>query len=415
MSKWTDGLKDFLSGYANTRAATNRNAYVEDTRLGREQLRAIYKLGVASKIFRLLTSYAINNTMAFDSKEDEEMFNDKMADAFKRAAIFQLGFGRGIVVLVEKGVDLSTPLIGKVDANRVKFEVFSGDEVTPLDVSYDLSNDRYYKPNQYQVRGYSFHWTRVIDLTYFEPIHFEKSNYFYGGISLPELVYNQLINDSVIERASASIVEKNATLFYKIKGFKNALRSKKEGSMLEYFNSLENARSIYGAGLIDEEDAVEVHSQSLSNLKDADDISLRRLALVTGIPLPFLVGENVKGLNSAGDTERDTLNDTVNQYQTLHLIKPLNEFAERMGLGTIKFKESIGMNASEQASYETKVIDNAAKLTLMGEDGSKYLEDKGVITRDPFDLMFPENDSQESELETDPELALTKTRLEEGL
>ena len=300
MNFFTDGLTNFLSNFANTRAATNSNAFVEKSRLGREQLRAIYKIGVTSKIFRVLSSYALNDTIVFDDAKDKGTFERKMKKAFKRAAIYQLGFGRGIIVINEKGADLSKPAPEKLNINRVKFDVFSGDETTPLDVSYDLSDERYYKPKRYQVRGYEFHWTRVIDLTYFEPVEYEKASYFYGGISLPELIYNQLINDSVIERASASIVEKNSTLFYKIKGFKQNLRNKQEKPMLDYFTKLENARSIYGAGLIDEEDAVESISQSLTNLKDADDISLRRLAMVTGIPLPMLIGENVKGLNSSG-------------------------------------------------------------------------------------------------------------------
>lgn len=414
MSFFKDGLTNFLSNFANERAATNSNAFVERTRLGREQLRAIYKLGIASKMFRLLAGYALNNTMIFESKDDEILYKEKMATAVKRAAIYQLAFGRGIIVINEKGADLSKPAPANLNPARVKFDVFSGDETTPLDVDYDLSSDRYYKPKQYQVRGYSFHWTRVIDLTYFEPIEFEKPDYFYGGISLPELIYDQLINDSVIQRASASIVEKNSTLFYKIKGFKQNLKNKQEKPMLDYFNKLENARSIYGAGLIDEEDAVESITQSLSNLKDSDDISLRRLAMVSGIPLPFLVGENVKGLNSAGDTERDTLNDTVNAYQDLYLLEQLNIFADRMGMGRIEFKESLGMNAQEQASYDTKIIDNAAKLTMMGEDGQKYLQDHGVIAEDPWRDMFPEDDNTIEVSENDlPNLTISN--IEEGL
>jgi hypothetical protein len=386
-----DGLKDFLSGYANERAATNRNSFVEGQKLGREQLRAIYKVGITSKIFRLLTGYALNDTMIFETEEDKKIFTSKMAHAFRRAAIYQLAFGRGIIVINEVGSDLSKPKEGPVNPARVKFDVFSGDETTALDVDYDLASPRYYQPKSYQVRGYQFHWTRVIDLTYFEPIEFEKPIYLYGGISLPELIYNQLINDSVIERASASIVEKNSTLFYKVKNFKQNIQNKQEKPMLEYFSRLEDARSIYGAGLIDAEDEAFSVDQSLSNLKDADDISLRRLAMVTGIPLPFLVGENVKGLNSAGDTERDTLNDTVNAYQDLYLVEKLNQFANRCGLGLIEFKPSLGMNANEQASYDTKIIDNAVKLTAMGQDGQKYLEKHGVIEKDDFEEMFPDD------------------------
>jgi hypothetical protein len=46
-------------------------------------------------------------------------------------------------------------------------------------------------------------------------------------------------------------------------------------------------------------------------LKDTDDISLRRIAMVSGVPLPMLIGENVKGLNSSGTQEKTSFNEMI--------------------------------------------------------------------------------------------------------
>ena len=140
----------------------------------------------------------------------------------------------------------------------------------------------------------------MIDFTYVEPVEREAAIYRYGGISEFELIYAQLVNDAIIERAAPAIVEKNSTMFYRVKGFKQAIQDSKEQSMVDYFSKLETARSIYGAGILDLEDDVKTVDQTLANLHEVDQIALKRLAMVTGIPLMMFGGEQPKGLNATG-------------------------------------------------------------------------------------------------------------------
>jgi hypothetical protein len=119
-----------------------------------------------------------------------------------------------------------------------------------------------------------------------------------------------------------------------------------------------------------------------------DDVSLRRLAMVTGIPVPILVGENVKGLNSTGDNERLIFNEMLANYRANYLLAPINRLMAIAGLGEVEFKDNQGYTLEERASYERLILDNALILQNIGEDAGKYLEEKGLIKKDSVADFF---------------------------
>ena len=375
-----DGLTDLLSSVTNMRSAQSRNVF-NGKQLDEDTMRQVYKTGTFSKILRLKTGLALNNSIVFEKKEDEKIYKAKIEKAVKLACQYQLGFGRGIVVIHEKGAILSQPLKENWDGENYKLDVFSGDMVTVGEVDQDLSSMRYYKPRMYIVKGHPIHWTRVADFTYVEPVEYEKPNYRYGGISEAELIYGQLINDAVVERASATIIEKNSSLFYKIKGFKELVMSKKEEALLRYITVMENQRSISGAGIVDDEDEVMQVAQALTNLKEVNDVSKGRLAMVTGIPTNILMGDNNNGLNSNGDNDQKTLNDTIQAYQEQYVIDVLNSLLTRLKLDPVEFKETQARTPLENANYDKIVIGNAFQLAQMGEDFDSYLKDNGITNQ----------------------------------
>ena len=107
-------------------------------------------------------------------------------------------------------------------------------------------------------------------------------------------------------------------------------------------------------------------SQSIADLDKVDNITLRRLAMMTGIPLSILVGEAVNGLNATGDSEREVMNDTVTNLQSDYLIKGLQRLAEIFGLGVVKFKENQGQTPEEAIDYDMKAVLVAEKALYDG-------------------------------------------------
>lgn len=387
-----DGMANIVNGLANRRSAVATNI-ITSTRLDDTQLRAIFKTGLGAKIVTIKTGYALNETLQFESDKDKDKYDLRLQRAVKKAAKFMIGFGRGIILLNERGADLSKARTEPVDPSKTKLDVFSGDMVTAMEVSIDLSDERYQKPKYYNVRGKSFHWSRVIDFTYYLPPELDLPNYKYGGISEFEMIHTQLINDGIVERASGTILEKNSTLFHKIKGFADAVRCGDDDYLIQYYARLAEIRGIYGDGLIDGEDDVISIAQTLTNLDAVDNITIRRLALVTSIPVPMLVGESVQGLNSTGNQERQSFQDMVEGLQFDYLLDPITELCQAYGIDGVCFKENQGGTAAERMDFETKVIDNALKLDSMGEDGRAYLIEHDVIKKDAWaDLFKPEEE-----------------------
>jgi len=390
MVKFLDGIRSFVSELTNSRAAEASN-YVDTVRLSVADMRAIYRTGLGNKIIRIKAGDALKDTLQFESTDDEEFYRARLAAKVKGAARWCLAFGRGIVVIHHRGEDLVTPL-GKVDPARVLLSVFSGDMVVASKIDLDLQSPTYYKPLEYTTRGQPIHHTRVVDFTYVRPPELELPAYRYGGISEFELVYEQIIADGVVQRACPRIIDKASTLFYKVPGFADAMQSGNSSAMVAYFRQLENIRGIMSAGLVDKEDDIEAISQSITNLADADQITLRRLAMVTGISVTRLIGEAPRGMNSTGEKEAQMDQDMLETLQSDYFLEPINELMRKLGQGRVSFRENQGQTPNDRLDYETKAIDNAVKLAQLGEDHGTYLTDHGVIKIDEYDSLFSEAD-----------------------
>lgn len=395
-----DGIQSLSNKITNKRNQLDLNQY-KHKQISYNEIRSIYKSGLGSKIVRLKSGYALNKTINFQTEHDENYYNKNLRKEVKRACKFMIGFGRGVIINYYNNDRLDQPL--RIDENRaLKVRAYSGDEITVNYIDRDFHSNNYNKPKSYFIKGYEIHSSRVIDFTYVEPPEEDLSCYDYGGISEFELIYKQIIADGIVERASSNIVEKNASIFYKVFGFKNLLQTKQESSLLEYFETVEDLRSNNGSSILDSEDNIEIHTQPLSNLKEISDQTLRRLAMVTGIPMPILIGENVKGLNSTGDNERLIFQDTIETIQSEYILEPLQSLLNLHKLGEINFKENQGDSPQAKAAYENTIINNAILLYNMNEDHNQYLIDHDIIKKDDFiELLTQDNESNQQDLPID--------------
>ncbi|MAB53464.1 phage portal protein [Marinobacter sp.] len=389
---FADGLTSLNNKLANRRDPRRNNIITSAGRVGWEELRSIYRSGMGSKIIRLKSGIALNDSLQFFTETDRDFYNARLQKHVKRAAKFMLAFGRGLVVVHEPGADLSRPLSRDADLSKARYHTFSGDMVAVSSVNMDLASPDYYRPRLFNVRGTTIHPSRCVDFRYVEPVEHDAPQYQFGGISEFELIRNELVADQIVQRAAPSMLEKSSTIFYKLKGFKALLSDHKEDEAVAYFSELENLRSIYGAGIVDADDTIESITQALTNLADSDMITLRRLAMVTGLPLSWLVGEAARGLNSTGEGERQVLMQTIETLQSDFLQDPINQLLSLHGMDPVEFKDNQGERPTERMEYEVKVIQNALVLWQMGEDYGKYLERHGIVTPDAFDKMFGADD-----------------------
>ena len=141
MTRFSDGIANIVNQLANRRSAVAVNRIVS-TKLDWPQMRAIYRSGLGSKIVRIKAGYALNDTLQFESAQDEKLYKAKLERQVKNAAKLMIGFGRGIILINERGANHSKPATS-FDLSRVKLDVFSGDMVTAQGVSIDLDDPRW--------------------------------------------------------------------------------------------------------------------------------------------------------------------------------------------------------------------------------------------------------------------------------
>jgi hypothetical protein len=379
MSKLTahhDGVLDLVNNLANIRNTTS-NSMINARRTSIRELQQVFHTGLGRKIIDIKVGRALRDTLNFDKDDTLKIYNQLLYKHVKHAMEYMLAFGRGIIVLRQLGDDLSKP-ITSLNIKKLSPITFGGDTVVALGGVIDLNDSRYMQPTLYQVNGAVIHPSRVIDFSYYRPSEEYLPEYQYGGISEFELIYDQLVNDGIVERASVTGLNKNSIPTIKVKDFKQLCMQKKEGDMLRYFGAMENAASIYGSRLIDADDDIFTTQQTLTNLVQADLISIRRLSMVSQIPQAWLIGESVKGLNATGEFEQNVFQDMIERLQENFLIEPINRLLSLCNLGVAEFKDNQGVNPLKRIEFETKVLENARKLKELGRDEGEYLKEYGL-------------------------------------
>lgn len=388
MLTYLDGLSSLVSSVTNRRAASARNAFRSVPSVDYVELVAVYESGIGNKIVRIKAAGALDpDDIVFDGKGDREFYEDVLGLLVRDTTRFMLAFGRAIIVLQERGESLSSPLQGTPDMGRLMLRMWSGDMVYTSPGIVDLNSPDYMKPTTYYVRGRPIHRSRVIDFTYVRPTELDLPKYRYGGISEFQLIREQLIADGVVARAVPTILDKASTMVYRVKGFKETLQQKREAELVRFFQVTEDARSVFGATILDAEDDAVAISQSIQGLEAADQVTLRRLAMATGIPLSILVGESVRGMNSTGEKEVAVWNSTKHYLRHDHLKVPLNQLMAKLGKGKIDFAPNQD-DAQERATRESVIVATARQLWDMGLDADAYLVENGIQPPDDIDEFF---------------------------
>jgi hypothetical protein len=422
--RFNDGLQSLTNTLINRRNVQNTSAFTSQ-QMSYSEMRALYKDGLGRKIVDIKADYALRNSIVFKRDEDEVLYKKYYEKYVRDALTYSIAFGRGVILIVEIGVDPALPLSENfVNEREWKLEAFSGDLVTTYGYTYDIMSPFFLKPEYYVIGlgGNRFHHSRVIDFTYIDPPKFDLPLYQFGGISEFQFLRDQMIGDAVVQRASASILEKNASFFYKILGFKDALENDNVGGggfdepgVVNYVSTSENSRSIYGAGIIDMEDDVISVTQSLTDLPEINRISIQRLAMYAKIPVAFLVGEDVQGLNASGKIENTQFGYMIANIRDKYAEPGINKLFAKIGLHEVTFKESADLTPVEQADYESKVIANAKSLYEMSEDGDKYLEEKGIIKKETLLSGFKAPKTEEDDdLKEEPDVVEPEKEPSEG-
>ncbi len=376
---FTDSLRSAVSNLMNRRSAINTNV-ITSQRLPLHLLREINRTGMYKRIISLKTDGVMKNNWVFkDEKESAEFYNKHKAEIYE-AVQSMFAYGRGLLVIVSENEPSSTPLNPSNLVNgRYRIKSYTGDMITAQGVNFDVSSERYHKPDTYYVQDEIIHHSRVVDFTYIKPPELIAGQYHYGGMSEAELIYPQLISDGVVERAASTMLEKSSSIIYKMKDFRDAVAKGKADKVISFINASEDMRSVVNSTVIDSEDDIVTVDQQLNNLPETNKISLQRIAMISSTPYSILLGEGSPGFGTSAAVEKTVWNETLEGLQERYVIPKITEFMAIFGLSAPERKPDQNITALEKVKFQKEILGNIPLMTAAGLDTSKYLSDNGFI------------------------------------
>lgn len=359
-------------------------------------LKNIARTGIGWKIANTKSRYSLNDTIFFNNDNDKEYYQENIETHLKYAVQYMVSYGRGILVIQEENIELSEPLSKNVNKDKVRIMSFAGVDVTPQGVEHNIADKYFAKPKFYRVSTEVIHHSRVIDFTYHKPLLSEIGYYNYGGISEFEFIYKELIADDLVSRGSAQAVYKNNSVVYKTKGLHDQNQSGVLAT-LKRFMSAESKRDFLGGVVLDKEDEAQILTNMLTGVADIDNQTLRRVALVTSIPMAYFMGENPGGLNNTGKIEQQVFDDMISNFQSDFLSPKMIVLFDIFGFGRFKWKEDFNLSLEQKIEREKVIITNASMLSGLGYDVDSYLKEKGVKTESSSDDLSTYFEDVESE------------------
>ena len=187
--------------------------------------------------------------------------------------------------------------------------------VTPeldFDSVGDPSAIDFYEPTFWTIGGMKVHKSHLSLTRYSEVSDILKPTYFYGGLPLPQLIYERVYS---AERTA------NETPLLAMTKRLNILQIDLESAVTNvtsFFNRLAQwakIRDNHGAMVIGEGEVV---SQIDTNLAGVDDITMTQYQIVAGIanvPVTKLMGTTPKGFQSTGEFEESSYYDELENIQ----------------------------------------------------------------------------------------------------
>jgi phage-related protein (TIGR01555 family) len=402
--KFVDGLYNVYNNAYNRRVTARQNILLDNGRLMPMVAKDYYKTGVGGKIVRKLTNSVYKNGFVFDNEEHEKIFYKQIFPQLREATNSMFAYGRGVVVIVENGKNPQEPLnnIDILQNNNINIRAFDATITNIInsrddDIDTNLFSIDFLKPKFYQISNVMVHHSRIIDLTYVMPPDIEIQKYQYGGMSLFELIQNEIKNLLLAGDGVGAMISRSSIPVFGIQDYMLKLAEGKEAIINQMMSEIMDKATFLNGILIDKEGMeANVLTQNFAGIKDATEFLLRMVSFVTDIPLSELVGESVRGLNSTGENEVTIWNEAKSNIQETYLIHKINKLMTKIGLEEIEFKEPEQLKAEEKVRVEAGVLDNANKMIELGIDPTEYLKNNGFNPDDlgRLETTFEEEDDE---------------------
>jgi phage-related protein (TIGR01555 family) len=296
----------------------------------------------------------------------------------------------------------------------------------------DPSYEHFYEPTWYRVDGTRYHRTHLVVMRNSDLPDILKPAYFYGGIPLPQQIYERVYNSERIANEAPLLALTKRTDIIKADVAK-ALAN--DVSFLEKIQKWVFLRNNYGVKILDKDtEEFEQHDISLNDLDAVIMTQYTLVAAIARIPVTKLMGTTPKGFNSTGEYEEASYHEELKSLQT-HWLSPLlerhhllamkSEIAPRFGIEPFVIQhvwnklnemteEELAMVNKVKAETDVMYVNTGA---IDGNDIRKKIvndPESGYNMLDENDIVMPDETENDPDSFNDEILNATSTHTESG-
>lgn len=191
-----------------------------------------------------------------------------------------------------------------------------------IDAAANPASKYFYEPTWWRVNGQRYHRTHLIVVRNGEVGDLLKPTYFYGGIPLPQMMYEAVYN------ACRSLAEAPMLLQTKRTGvtytdIESAMVN--QGQFQQRQQQMAFYRDNFQTRFLDlEKEKYEQHDTALADVDTTIMTQFQLCASIAEIPATKLLGTTLRGLNPTGEFEEASYHKSLKSIQT-HFMTPLLE------------------------------------------------------------------------------------------
>jgi phage-related protein (TIGR01555 family) len=336
--------------------------------------------------------FSIANTDDKTDEEENEKFLKELqkdaedfmiAEVCKKANYLKKTFGYCLVIPVIENADMSKPFnIDGIRKGSYKgMAVIEPMWVTPQfdDASRNPMNKDFYEPSSYVIAGSGgkvIHKSWLIKLVNAPVPDILKPVYYFGGISLPQMIYERVYCAEAVANEAPMLAKTKRTMY--ISGdLENAIANPE--IFAKRMTAFTELRDNFAVALIPEGEQI---GQLETTLTDLDQTIMTQYQLVSSIaqmPVTKLLKVEVKGFNSSGQYEMDDYNQTLVAIQN-NDFKPIIKYHNQL-LVKSKYNKDVDINIIFNEIDSPSAEENA-RIRLADAQRDSVLIGSGVISAD---------------------------------
>lgn len=273
-----------------------------------------------------------------------------------------------------------------------------------LESTSDPSSMHFYEPTWWRINGKRYHRSHLIINRYSETTDILKPSYIYGGIPLPQMIYERVYAAERTANEGPLLALTKRVNIIKT-NIKAALA--KQASFEERLALFNTFRDNHGIFAIDKEEEYQQTDTSLADLDDVIMTQYQLVAAVAGMPADELLETAPKGFNATGDFQKETWYDSLECIQEDSYSPLLERHYEilQKSLATKEFGFDITWlpldTPTPKEVAEINEINARADISLVDVGAVDNFEVRDRIIKDPhsgYNGLLPYSEEEKGEL-----------------